>query len=248
MVGFRAPPKEGPHGPRWTLFTNKKYFTLKEDFHGPFHGFGALRLLPADRSAAAAAIIVSVPQLRRLAAVYVLSHSSEYDDASRSELAEVLSMVPTIMCGALRDPAAFAGASNLPALLDVLRVLMTDRQRGAALILNDMLHALRTWSPDCCGGASGGGGWSGLEATCERLLCTGMLKREIVGATLPKPLADKVRHIRKVVHAKAGDTTPGHRLTRAFGTHEERAGRHKIVDMDSLRNAYLLRRLEAHTG
>ena len=189
----------------------------------------------------------AVPQLRRLAAVYVLSHSSEYDDASRSELAEVLSMVPTIMCGALRDPAAFAGASNLPALLDVLRVLMTDRQRGAALILNDMLHALRTWSPDCCGGASGGG-WSGLVATCERLLCTGMLKREIVGATLPKPLADKVRHIRKVVHAKAGDTTPGHRLTRAFGTHEERAGRHKIVDMDSLRNAYLLRRLEAHTG
>ena len=61
MVGFVRPPKEGPHGPRWTLFTNKIYFTLKEDFHGPFHGFGALRLLPADRSAAAAAIIVSRP-------------------------------------------------------------------------------------------------------------------------------------------------------------------------------------------
>ena len=240
MVGFRAPPQGGPHG-------NKNYFTLKVDFHGPFMfsvpcGCSLLTVPPPPQPSSSA-----VPQLRRLAAVYVLSHSSEYDDASRSELAEVLSMVPTIMCGALRDPAAFAGASNLPALLDVLRVLMTDRQRGAALILNDMLHALRTWSPDCCGGASGGG-WSGLEATCERLLCTGMLKREIVGATLPKPLADKVRHIRKVVHAKAGDTTPGHRLTRAFGTHEERAGRHKIVDMDSLRNAYLLRRLEAHTG
>jgi len=145
------------------------------------------------------------PTLRRLAATFVLAHASDYDAESQEVLAEILSQVSPVVCGSLRSVAAFAGASSLPSLIDVMRVTLAQRSRAAGQILDDLTTGLSAWEPP-----SGASSWIDVEATCDRLLTVGLHKREIHGPTLPQQLANRVRRVRKIAQAQVRAT---HRAT-----------------------------------
>ena len=106
-------------------------------------------------------------------------------------------MVAPVMCSALRDPQAFAGAGELPSLVDAMRITLAERTRVAQHILDELLQRLPAWQPP-----DDGGGWRAVEATSDRLLVSGLRKREIVGAVLPQALADRVRRVRKLAQAR----------------------------------------------
>lgn len=194
--------------------------------------------------AALRAATCSVPTLRRLAAIYMLAHAADYDDASQAALTEVLVMIAPVMCGALRDPFAFFGASALPTLVDAMRTTLADRPQVAQKILDDLLSALPQWRQPV-----GSEYWRGVELTCDRLLSTGQLKREVQGQQLPKRLADSVRRVRKLAQANVGGADSSRRLARAFGSTVERSSsRRMAIDMEALRREYEHRRLDSYTG
>ena len=177
------------------------------------------------------------PSLRRLAAACILSHAHEYDEASQSMLTSELAFIPGPICGALRDPTAFAGASALPELLDVLRATLAERSRSAQLVLNDLIDSLRVWRP-----TNSHVTWREVEISANHLLAVGRRKSEVIGCQLPKSLADKLRHVRKLAQGAGSDRRTA--LDRAFRPEPSL----RAIDLDAMRRAYKLRELDAHTG
>ena len=119
-----------------------------------------------------------------------------YDDGSKSAIAALLaSHFVRECCDALQTPAAFSGAAHLPALLDVCRANLATRPAFAARALSTLYSA-------CTREEAASLSWTDAIESADRMLCSGLFKREIVGPTLPRPLADSVRRLRKLLQKR----------------------------------------------
>ena len=179
-----------------------------------------------------------VPPLRRLAAGWLLQHAQEFDVDSQAHISHVLTLVPSVACSALRAPEAFAGAAALPIVVDCCRVVLADNSRQGRVVLEELYRAMSDESTrrvQC---------WQHVEAVASRLLTTGLFKKEVQGPLLPQQLSNHVRRIRKLAQARSGDCEHASELryARAFPKSEH------SVSLEACRRAYVLKRLEAHTG
>ena len=132
-----------------------------------------------------------MPSLKATCVAFVLKSASQYDDDSKDAIAGLLaSHFVKECCDALQSPASFSGAAHLPALLDACRASLVMRPVAAARAFS-ALYTACTLKDDV--------NWTDAIAAADRLLCTGLYKREIVGPVLPRPLADSVRRLRKLL-------------------------------------------------
>ena len=81
--------------------------------------------------------------------------------------------------------------------------------------------------------------WTDAIASADRLLCTGLYKREIVGPVLPRPLADSVRRLRKLLQTRDAASK---RPRRAEGVRFDEPSQQWAL------RAYRLRELDRYSG
>ena len=140
--------------------------------------------------------LAEVPSLKAACIAFVLKSASQYDDDSRDAISGLLaSHFVKDCCDALQSPASFSGAAHLPALLDACRASLVMRPVAAARLLNALYTA-------CTLKDASEVNWTDAIAAADRLLCTGLYKREITGPVLPRPLADSVRRLRKLLQKR----------------------------------------------
>ena len=81
--------------------------------------------------------------------------------------------------------------------------------------------------------------WTDAIASADRLLCTGLYKREIVGPTLPRPLADSVRRLRKLLQKRDAESK---------GSRRSEGARFDEPSQQWALRAYRLRELDRYSG
>ena len=173
-----------------------------------------------------------MPSLKATCIAFVLRSASQYDDDSKDAIAGLLaSHFVKECCDALQSPSSFSGAAHLPVLLDACRASLVPRQVAAARALSSLYTA-------CTLKDASEVNWTDAIAAADRLLCTGLYKREIVGPVLPRPLADSVRRLRKLLQKRdAASKGP-----RAEG------GRFDEPSQQWALRAYRLRELDRYSG
>ena len=180
--------------------------------------------------AAALESVTAVPSLKATSIDFVLRSASQYDDHSKDAIAELLaSHFVKECCDALQSPANFSGAVHLPALLDACRASFVMRPAAAARVLSALYTACSD-APEV--------NWTAAIAAVDRLLCIGLFKREIVGPTLPRPLADSVRRLRKLLQKRESNAAGKAKLAVRFDEPSQQW---------ALRS-YRLRELDRYTG
>ena len=176
--------------------------------------------------------LTEVPSLKATCIAFVLRSASQYDGDSRDAISGLLAAhFVKECCDALQSPASFSGAAHLPALLDACRASLVMRPVAAAGLLN-ALYTAYTLS------VTSDVNWTDAIASADRLLCTGLFKREIVGPTLPRPLADSVRRLRKLLQKRESNAAP----RRAEGVRFDEPSQQWAL------RAYRLRELDRYTG
>ena len=174
--------------------------------------------------------VTAVPSLKATSIAFVLRSASQYDDHSKDAIAELLaSHFVKECCDALQSPANFSGAAHLPALLDACRASLVARPAAAARVLSALYTACTLKESEV--------NWTAAIAAADRLLCIGLFKREITGPTLPRPLADSVRRLRKLLQKR--DAAP--RGRRAAVRFDEPSQQWAL-------RAYRLRELDRYSG
>ena len=198
------------------------------------------RAVESERARRAAlATMAAVLSLKRLCATWLLTHAGEFDATSQDVIAQALTLLNPVACGALRDPDAFAGLEAVPELVDACRCTLAAKPKPARAILDD-LHA----GLEQCGSSRAAAWWLAVETVCTRLLATDLYKREVHGPLLPTALADSVRRVRKLAQASGGGSrAQQRRYERAF-PHDP----HSVSEEALQRHAYRMRELDAHTG
>ena len=188
---------------------------------------------PSDGALAAALeSVTAVPSLKATSIDFVLRSASQYDDHSKDAIAELLaSHFVKECCDALQSPASFSGAAHLPALLDACRASLVARPAAAARMLSALYTA-------CTLKDASEVNWTAAIAAADRLLCIGLFKREIVGPTLPRPLADSVRRLRKLLQKRESNAAGKAKLAVRFDEPSQQW---------ALRS-YRLRELDRYTG
>ena len=175
--------------------------------------------------------LMEVPSLKATSIAFVLRSASQYDDDSKDAIAGLLaSHFVKECCDALQSPSSFSGAAHLPALLDACRASLVPRPVAAARLLN-ALYTACTLKDDV--------NWTDAIAAADRLLCTGLYKREIVGPVLPRPLADSVRRLRKLLQT---------REAKSKGPRRAEGVRFDEPSQQWALRAYRLRELDRYSG
>ena len=137
-----------------------------------------------------------VPSLQSTCVAFVLRSAGHYDDDSKEAISELLTAhFLRDCCDALEAPASFTGAAHLPELLDACRVSLSTRPAAAVRSLNELYTAFTLEDGKAVS-------WTHAISSADRLLCTGLYKREIVGPKLPGPVADSVRQLRKLLQER----------------------------------------------
>ena len=181
--------------------------------------------------AAALESVTAVPSLKATSIDFVLRSASQYDDHSKDAIAELLaSHFVKECCDALQSPANFSGAAHLPALLDACRASLVARPAAGARMLSALYTACTLKESEV--------NWTAAIAAADRLLCIGLFKREIVGPTLPRPLADSVRRLRKLLQKRESNAAGKAKLAVRFDEPSQQW---------ALRS-YRLRELDRYTG
>ena len=135
-------------------------------------------------------------------------------------------------CDALQSPSSFSGAAHLPALLYACRASLVPRPVAAARALSALYTA-------CTLKDASEVNWTDAIASADRLLCTGLYKREITGPVLPRPLADSVRRLRKLLQT---------REAKSKGPRRAEGVRFDEPSQQWALRAYRLRELDRYSG
>ena len=200
--------------------------------------------------------LTEVPSLKATCIAFVLRSASQYDDDSKDAIAGLLaSHFVKECCDALQSPSSFSGAAHLPALLDACRASLVIRPVASARALSALysactlkdkphipVHIRSALSVEAQSRVWGSGlevNWTDAIAAADRLLCTGLYKREITGPTLPRPLADSVRRLRKLLQTRDA-ASKGRR--RAEGVRFDEPSQQWAL------RAYRLRELDRYSG
>ncbi|KAJ1641376.1 hypothetical protein T492DRAFT_919151 [Pavlovales sp. CCMP2436] len=208
----------------------------------------------------------SAPTLASLALRALLL--CEYDAESNAVIAAaLLATVPIERVAALMaQPAVFGSLASYPGILDALRAHLAVRPKAARRICEAAILNFRLWlraheaeHTGCAGDAATIEHALAVLSACDRLLCTGLFKRDIVGPQLPSELANLMRALRKLAQrvlpfedGQIGHWRPvTHGLSSApLAQLSERVhaggvvpGRHPAAP-----DAVMLRRLDQHTG
>ena len=177
--------------------------------------------------------LTEVPSLKATCIAFVLRSASQYDDDSKDAIAGLLaSHFVKECCDALQSPSSFSGAAHLPALLDACRASLVPRPVAAARALSALYTA-------CTLKDASEVNWTDAIAAADRLLCTGLYKREIVGPVLPRPLADSVRRLRKLLQT---------REAKSKGPRRAEGVRFDEPSQQWALRAYRLRELDRYSG
>lgn len=128
---------------------------------------------------------------------------SDFDDDSRSVVESALLLHVPIerVVGLMQETAVLAALAPYPNLVDAARTHLASHPKAGRQVLERTVARYRAeQSRSEFGSPAALAVAHAVVAVCERMLCTGLFKRDIRGPQLPTDLANLVRGLRKACH------------------------------------------------